>query len=242
MSQKGTPRTKQHQKYKEAFQAIDKDSKGVIPTQCLGQLLKSVGQKLSEHQVQDLIAEIDKDGKETIDLQQYLKLMATLDKSSPLQAISPSKLGGLEGLTEDQVAEFKEAFSLFDKDGDGTISTTELGIVMRSLGQNLSEIELQDMIKEVDADGNGVVDFQEFLTLMSQKIKDPDADDELFEAFKVFDRDGDSFISRDELRLVLSNLGEKLSDQEIDEMVHEADIDGDGQINYEEFLRMITGK
>ena len=56
-------------------------------------------------------------------------------------------------LNEEQIAEFKEAFSLFDKDGDGTITTKELGTVMRSLGQNPTEAELQDMINEVDADG-----------------------------------------------------------------------------------------
>ena len=62
-------------------------------------------------------------------------------------------------LTEEQIAEFKEAFSLFDKDGDGTVTTKELGTVMRSLGQNPTEAELQDMINEVDADGNGTIDF-----------------------------------------------------------------------------------
>jgi hypothetical protein len=70
-------------------------------------------------------------------------------------------------LTEEQIAEFKEAFSLFDKDGDGTITTKELGTVMRSLGQNPTEAELQDMINEVDADGNGTIDFPEFLTMAS---------------------------------------------------------------------------
>jgi len=73
---------------------------------------------------------------------------------------------GDEQLTEEQIAEFKEAFSLFDKDGDGTITTKELGTVMRSLGQNPTEAELQDMINEVDADGNGTIDFPEFCTLM----------------------------------------------------------------------------
>ena len=102
-------------------------------------------------------------------------------------------------LTEEQIAEFKEAFSLFDKDGDGTITTKELGTVMRSLGQNPTEAELQDMINEVDADGNGTIDFPEFLSLMARKMKDTDTEEELIEAFKVFDRDGNGFISAAEV-------------------------------------------
>ena len=65
-------------------------------------------------------------------------------------------------LTEEQIAEFKEAFSLFDKDGDGTITTKELGTVMRSLGQNPTEAELQDMINEVDADGKFLDSIERF--------------------------------------------------------------------------------
>jgi calmodulin len=141
--------------------------------------------------------------------------------------------------TEEQIAEFKEAFSLFDKDGDGTITTKELGTVMRSLGQNPTEAELQDMINEVDADGNGTIDFPEFLTLMARKMKDTDSEEEILEAFKVFDKDGNGFISAAELRHVMTNLGEKLTDEEVDEMIREADVDGDGQITYEEFVRMM---
>uniref|UniRef100_A0A671VGS8 EF-hand domain-containing protein n=2 Tax=Sparus aurata TaxID=8175 RepID=A0A671VGS8_SPAAU len=136
-------------------------------------------------------------------------------------------------LTEEQIAEFKEAFSLFDKDGDGTITTKELGTVMRSLGQNPTEAELQDMINEVDADGNGTIDFPEFLTMMARKMKDTDSEEEIREAFRVFDKDGNGYISAAELRHVMTNLGEKLTDEEVDEMIREADIDGDGQVNYE---------
>ena len=143
-------------------------------------------------------------------------------------------------LTEEQIAEFKEAFALFDKDGDGTITTKELGTVMRSLGQNPTEAELQDMINEVDADGNGTIDFPEFLSMMARKMKDTDSEEEIKEAFKVFDKDGNGFISAAELRHVMTNLGEKLTDEEVDEMIREADIDGDGQINYEEFVKMVS--
>ncbi|CAN0890581.1 unnamed protein product [Linum grandiflorum] len=164
-------------------------------------------------------------------------------------------------LTDDQISEFKEAFSLFDKDGDGSISlplhfsssflvymqsgcitTKELGTVMRSLGQNPTEAELQDMINEVDADGNGTIDFPEFLNLMARKMKDTDSEEELKEAFRVFDKDQNGFISAAELRHVMTNLGEKLTDEEVDEMIREADVDGDGQINYEEFVKVMMAK
>ena len=145
-------------------------------------------------------------------------------------------------LSNEQIAEFKEAFSLFDKDGDGSITTKELGTVMRSLGQNPTEAELQDMINEVDQDGSGTIDFPEFLTLMARKMQDSDSEEEIKEAFRVFDKDGNGFISAAELRHVMTNLGEKLTDEEVDEMIREADVDGDGQINYEEFVKMMMSK
>ena len=81
---------------------------------------------------------------------------------------------------------------------------------MRSLGQNPTEAELQDMINDVDADGNGTIDFPEFLTMMARKMKDTDSEEEIKEAFKVFDKDGNGFISAAELRHVMTNLGNLL--------------------------------
>lgn len=104
---------------------------------------------------------------------------------------------------------------------------------MRSLGQNPSEAELQDMINEVDADNNGTIDFPEFLTMMARKMKDTDSEEEIREAFKVFDRDNNGFISAAELRHVMTSIGEKLTDDEVDEMIREADQDGDGRIDCE---------
>jgi len=100
----------------------------------------------------------------------------------------------------------------------------------------------QTLVVFFDADGNGTIDFPEFLSLMARKMKDTDTEEELIEAFKVFDRDGNGFISAAELRHVMTNLGEKLTDEEVDEMIREADVDGDGQINYEEFVKMMMAK
>ncbi|XP_019758647.2 neo-calmodulin isoform X2 [Dendroctonus ponderosae] len=146
------------------------------------------------------------------------------------------------GLSEDQVAEFKEAFMLFDKDEDGMITMAELGVVMRSLGQRPTETELRDMVNEVDQDGNGTIEFNEFLQMMSKKMKDADGEEELKEAFRVFDKNNDGLISSIELRHVMTSLGERLSEEEVDDMIKEADLDGDGQVNYEEFVGILTSK
>ncbi|XP_050316095.1 calmodulin-beta-like isoform X1 [Anthonomus grandis grandis] len=146
------------------------------------------------------------------------------------------------GLSEDQVAEFKEAFMLFDKDEDGTITMAELGVVMRSLGQRPTETELRDMVNEVDQDGNGTIEFNEFLQMMSRKMKDADGEEELKEAFRVFDKNNDGLISNIELRHVMTSLGERLSEEEVDDMIKEADLDGDGQVNYEEFVSILTSR
>jgi calmodulin len=69
--------------------------------------------------------------------------------------------------------------------------------------------------------------------MMARKMKDTDSEEEIKEAFRVFDKDGNGYISAAELRHVMTNLGEKLTDEEVDEMIREADIDGDGQVNYE---------
>ena len=144
-----------------------------------------------------------------------------------------------DSLTEDKINEFKEAFEIFDKDKDGYITTKELGDIMKNLGQTPSEAELQDMINEVDIDGDGTIDFKEFLGLMARKMRDNDSEEELIEAFKVFDRDGNGLISNVELQHVMTSLGENVTMDEVDEMIKEADLDGDGYINYEEFVKMI---
>ena len=148
----------------------------------------------------------------------------------------------MNGLNEEKLIELREAFEIFDRDKDGFITIKELGEVMKNLGQAPTESELQDIINEIDIDGNGNIDFKEFLGLMSRKMRDTDAEEELMEAFKVFDRDGNNFITSSELKHVMLALGEKVTDEEVDEMIREADINSDGCINYDEFVRMVMNK
>jgi calmodulin len=148
----------------------------------------------------------------------------------------------IENLTEEQIAEFKEAFQIFDKDGDGSITTKELGTVMRSLGQNPSDDEIKAMIEEVDVDKSETIDFKEFLGLMAKKMKKSDSEEELIEAFRIFDRDGNGKISAHELRYVMLSSGEEeLTEQDIQTIIHEADTDGDGYIDYKEFVKIMMG-
>ena len=143
---------------------------------------------------------------------------------------------------EHQISLFREIFSEFDKDGDGTLDTKYVGTIMRSLGQSPTESELRDIIVEVDADNSGYMDFSEFLTVMANHIKDEtDTKDDICTAFKVFDDTGKGTISVSDMRSVLTTMGDALTADEIDEMIKAADNNHSGQINYEEFVSKMMG-
>ena len=109
---------------------------------------------------------------------------------------------------------------------------------MKSLGHNPTEDELQDIINKVDTDGNGTIEFSEFCARMVKKIKDKNTsiDDEIRQSFDLFDLDGNGYITKFELTHVMASLGEELTEQEIDEMMSDADTDGDGRLNHTEFV------
>ena len=148
----------------------------------------------------------------------------------------------VENLTDETINQFHYLFDLFDKDSSGTITTKELGTVMRNLGQNPSEEELKQLIREVDLNGDGTIDFKEFLCLMVKKMDDSDIDQELQDAFKFFDGDKDGYITSLELRNAMNNLGDNLSPEEVEEMIKEADLDNDQKIDYDEFMKVIMSK
>jgi len=135
--------------------------------------------------------------------------------------------------------QIKEAFDLFDTDGSGSIDSKELKVAMRALGFEPKKEEIQKMISDVDDDGSGSIEYEEFLKMMTHKILNRDPKDEILKAFRLFDDDETGKISFKNLKRVAKELGERMTDEELQEMIDEADRDGDGEVNEEEFLRIM---
>ncbi|XP_004447444.1 centrin-1 [Dasypus novemcinctus] len=149
------------------------------------------------------------------------------------------KVGPKPDLTEDQKQEVREAFDLFDADGSGTIDVKELKVAMRALGFEPRKEEMKKMISEVDKEGTGKISFNDFLAVMTQKMAEKDTKEEILKAFRLFDDDETGKISFKNLKRVANELGENLTDEELQEMIDEADRDGDGEVSEEEFLRIM---
>jgi len=145
----------------------------------------------------------------------------------------------MAGLDPDELEEWRTIFNLFDVDGDQSITHEELGIVLRSMGQNPSEQELIEMISEMDEDDSGTVDFEEFVILMKKRTADSDGSDDIEAAFKVFDTKNDGFIDVEELMSVMVMLGNPRTEEEVRIMIQEEDKNGDGLIDREEFFSML---
>ncbi|KAK7201740.1 centrin [Novymonas esmeraldas] len=163
-------------------------------------------------------------------------------------------------LSKDQLEEIREAFDLFDTDGSGTIDVRELRIAMRALGFEPRKEELQQLIHNVTGGGGGggsgvggvsltgapssaagsdVITFAQFVHIMAHKMSQRDSREEMLKAFVLFDTEGTGKISFQNLKRVAMELGENMADAELQEMIDEADRDGDGEVSEEEFLRLM---
>ena len=148
----------------------------------------------------------------------------------------------LDSLTSEDLNILQEAFTVYDKNQDGTITTKELSTVMRSLGQNPTDAEVQDIINEVDVDGSGSMEFPEFCVMMVKKMSESNTENEVMEAYRVFDKDRDGFITRAELRMIFAALPERLSNEEIEEMLEAADEDGESPLSPSNIFFMLEGR
>uniref|UniRef100_T1GD07 EF-hand domain-containing protein n=1 Tax=Megaselia scalaris TaxID=36166 RepID=T1GD07_MEGSC len=152
---------------------------------------------------------------------------------------SRKKSGPKFELTEEQKSDIKEAFDLFDNEGTGFIGVKELKVAIRALGFEPKKEEIKKMIAEIDKDGSGKISYCDFIQLMTVKMAEKDTKEEILKAFRLFDDDDTGRISFRNLKRVARELGENLTDEELKEMIDEADLDGDGEVNEDEFLRIM---
>lgn len=130
---------------------------------------------------------------------------------------------------------------MFDTEKSGSIPTTQLKYVMIALGYHLNPQELAEFEKEVDADGSGDIDFEEFTSMMTQKMKEMDVKEELEKAFKSLDTSKCGLVCITDLLGILNGVGYKVEQKEIIEMLTEHDQDRDGYLTHAEFMRTMMG-
>ncbi|CAA7035838.1 unnamed protein product [Microthlaspi erraticum] len=147
--------------------------------------------------------------------------------------------GKTYGLTNQKRREIREVFDLFDIDGSGSIDARELNVAMRSLGFEMNNEQINELMAEVDKDQSGAIDFDEFVHMMTTKFGERDSTDELSKAFKILDHDNNGKISQRDIKVIAKELGENFTDNDIEEMIEEADRDKDGEVNLEEFMKMM---
>ena len=157
-------------------------------------------------------------------------------------AKKPAALARRPGLTDDEIEELRQAFDLFDTDGSGTIDPKELRVAMQSLGFETKNQTIYQMIQDIDKDGDGDVNFDEFLEMMTSRLAGSDTKEDIQKLFELFDDDMTGYISLQNLKRVAIELGENMNDAELLEMIERADTDKDGQISSEEFYTIMTQK
>lgn len=145
----------------------------------------------------------------------------------------------LKDPTHDELDGLHEIFQMLDQDGDGIIHARELAEKVGDLNLDFSEQDIKDMLLNITADGGEQIDFPEFIVLMTSGLspKENSSDEEIIDAFKVFDKEESGFISVAELELALTSLGMHWTQAEAREFIAEMDADGDGQVDYIEFIK-----
>ncbi|XP_060651225.1 calcium-binding protein E63-1 isoform X1 [Drosophila nasuta] len=190
-------------------------------------------------------------------LRQQLKMLGTALLGK--RATKPVKK---KPFTDVEIKDLRTAFDLLDRNRDGRVTANELQFMLKNLGINVRDEIIHDLIREASHSGNGLINEAEFLQWVGriQALRDDqqqqhdsdsastaskpvDADDDVTEdliaAFRVFDRDGNGFITRDELQTAMEMIGEPLNEQQLEQLLAIADLDQDGRINYEEFTRLL---
>ncbi|XP_018319042.1 troponin C-like [Agrilus planipennis] len=143
-----------------------------------------------------------------------------------------------------RVAILRKAFQMFDPSNTGSIETAKISTILNSMGQVFDHKELSEMIKENDPESSGRVDFEGFSMIATRFLEEDDAEStqqELKEAFRLYDKEGNGYITTATLKEILAALDDKLTGRELDGIIAEIDTDGSGTVDFDEFMEMMTG-
>eukprot|EP01017_Pseudomicrothorax_dubius_P033342 TRINITY_DN4464_c0_g1_i1.p1 TRINITY_DN4464_c0_g1~~TRINITY_DN4464_c0_g1_i1.p1 ORF type:complete len:148 (+),score=56.50 TRINITY_DN4464_c0_g1_i1:100-543(+) len=140
--------------------------------------------------------------------------------------------------TEEDLIQFQQIFKLFDRDGDGLLRLDDIRKVMQIFNRGISDLEISNLLSELDPTGSGAIDLQKFITLMANEVPAENEKD-LLDSFKFFDRDNNGVISLSDMKILYTNLCEKGTDEELENMLMEADYDGDEALNFDEYIRAL---
>lgn len=184
-----------------------------------------------------LIDHIDRNINRKMSVSTTTTTSVTAKKSIP--GTGRKKSGPKFELSDEQKSDIKEAFDMFDTEGTGVIDIKELKVAIRALGFEPKKEDIKKMVADVDKEGTGKISYADFLQLMTMKMTEKDSNEEILKAFRLFDDDDTGTISFKNLKRVAKELGENLTDEELKEMIEEADMDGDGEVNQDEFLRIM---
>ena len=154
--------------------------------------------------------------------------------------IDPDKIKEINNLTEMEIALYKEAFQIFDKHSEGYISSNELGTIMSSLGFNISDEDLNEITNIYDNEqNNNMIDFISFLGIISKKKGNIYKEEDLIDAFRIFDKEGNGKISSKELLYVMMSSGEDFNENYIKELINESSMEHDEFIDYQKFVKLL---
>merc|ERR1712106_242107 len=167
-------------------------------------------------------------------------------KADPYADIDFEEINDLTNLATDEIKCLKVCFDLFDTKQVELLSGDDLGEIMRAMGFRPTEEELAELLHEVDEDGSGEIEFGEFCQLCATfLVEDPPLEEmkkELKDAFKLYDREGQGFITNDTLEEIIRELLAPLTEEEVEGILEELDEDGSGSMDFDEFCEMMMTK
>ena len=147
-----------------------------------------------------------------------------------------------EGLSIESKNKLKSNFNQFDKDNDGLLYYSEFKELMKLTTSKLREADLQDLLNDSDMNENGQIKFQTYVDIINKINRKNETEEELYQAFKIFDKDNSNLISARKIMDVFTKIDDKLKEEEVLQMIKEFDMDQDGYLNYEEFCAMVKNK